>query len=171
MPGRAKTRYRSPLVRAFPFLQCLRNLHHDPFDNRWALQWCACLPKQLCLISRFCSSVPDFAVWLPSVYGSPQTTLPLANTSGRYPAYKGFTPSGKIHTCYLSVLKFVCIFKLFQSLQQVCSLLMQGAHMQPTKLGFCRLSKGCGSHQVLCSLTGNRSELPNFAYCQRWQPY
>ena len=42
-------------------------------------------PKQICLICRSCSSVPDFAVPLPSVHISRQTTLRLANTSGRYP--------------------------------------------------------------------------------------
>ena len=44
---------------------------------------------------------------------------------------------------------------------------MPGANMQYTKLGFSRLSKGFGSHQVLCTLIDNRSELPNFAYCRR----
>jgi hypothetical protein len=39
--------------------------------------------------------------------------------------------------------------------------------MQYTKLGFNRLFKGCGSHQVPFSLIVNRSELPNFAYCHR----
>ena len=38
--------------------------------------------------------------------------------------------------------------------------------MQYTKLGFLRLFKGCGSHQMQCSLIGNRSVIPNFAYCQ-----
>jgi len=39
--------------------------------------------------------------------------------------------------------------------------------MQYTKLGFNRLFKGCGSHQVLCNLIVNRSVIPNFAYCHR----
>jgi hypothetical protein len=39
--------------------------------------------------------------------------------------------------------------------------------MQYTKLGFNRLFKGCGSHQVPCSLIVNRSVIPNFAYCHR----
>ena len=39
--------------------------------------------------------------------------------------------------------------------------------MQYTKLGFNWLFKGCSSHQVPCSLIGNRSVVPNFAYCRR----
>lgn len=41
--------------------------------------------------------------------------------------------------------------------------------MQYKKLGFNRLFKGCGSHKVQFTLTDNRSELPNFSYCQRWR--
>jgi hypothetical protein len=40
--------------------------------------------------------------------------------------------------------------------------------MQYTKLGFNRLFKCCGSHQVLYSLIVNRSVIPNFAYCRRY---
>ncbi len=61
---------RYPPVRAFSFLRCLRYLHSCLFCVHRALQWCACLPKQLCLIYRSCSSVPDFAVPLPSVHTS-----------------------------------------------------------------------------------------------------
>jgi len=42
--------------------------------------------------------------------------------------------------------------------------------MQYKKLRFHRLFKGCGSQQVLCILIGNRSEIPNFSYCQRYLP-
>jgi hypothetical protein len=41
--------------------------------------------------------------------------------------------------------------------------------MQYTKLGFNRLFNGGGSLQVPCILIGNRSVVPNFAYCQRWR--
>ena len=43
--------------------------------------------------------------------------------------------------------------------------------MQYTKLGFNRLFKGCGSHQVPCSLIVNRSVIPNFAYCRRYAQF
>jgi len=43
--------------------------------------------------------------------------------------------------------------------------------MQYTKLGFHRLFKDCASLQVQYSLIGNRSVIPNFAYCRRWQQY
>ena len=39
--------------------------------------------------------------------------------------------------------------------------------MQYKKLGFYRLFKGYGSHQVQCSLIVNRSVIPNFSYCHR----
>ncbi len=42
--------------------------------------------------------------------------------------------------------------------------------MQYTKLGFSRLFKGCGSHQVPCCLIVNCSVFPNFAYCHRFVP-
>ena len=51
--------------------------------------------------SPTCSSVQTFAVWLPSVHGSPQTTLPLANTSDTTPRIRDFHPLGK---CTLAVL-------------------------------------------------------------------
>lgn len=41
--------------------------------------------------------------------------------------------------------------------------------MQYTKLGYNRLVKGCGSHQVRCSLIVNRTVIPNFAYCHRYR--
>ncbi|SDC63113.1 hypothetical protein SAMN05216323_10412, partial [Williamwhitmania taraxaci] len=70
----------------------LRDLHSYPVCIRWALQWCACSPEQLCLISRSCSSVQTFAVWLTSVHGSPQTTLPLASASDTTPRTRDFHP-------------------------------------------------------------------------------
>ena len=50
----------------------------------WTLQSCDCLSSFNSLLCRFCSSVPNFAVWLPSLLPSPITSLPLANASGRY---------------------------------------------------------------------------------------
>jgi len=55
------------------------------FCIRWVLQRCAWLPVQSCLLSRSCSSVQTFAVSLPSLLGSLQTSLRLANGSRRYP--------------------------------------------------------------------------------------
>ena len=40
--------------------------------------------------------------------------------------------------------------------------------MQYKKLGFIRLFKDCSSQQVQCILIENRTELPNFSYCQRY---
>ena len=76
---------RSPLVRWMSFGLILRNLHGYPFGVPGALQWRGYLPGWPCLISRSCSSVQTFAVWLTSVLGSPQTTLPPANTSRHNP--------------------------------------------------------------------------------------
>jgi len=76
---------RPPSVRAFSFLQCLRHLLMNDLGILWTLQCCACLSSFYSLICRFCSSVPDFAVSLPSVHTSRYTTLRLTNTSGRYP--------------------------------------------------------------------------------------
>jgi hypothetical protein len=40
--------------------------------------------------------------------------------------------------------------------------------MQYTKLGYYRLFKVYGSHQVQCILIMNRSVIPNYAYCHRY---
>jgi hypothetical protein len=48
--------------------------------------------------------------------GRPKPPCHLLILLGVTPAYKGFTPSGKIHTCCLLLLKFICIFRLFQEL-------------------------------------------------------
>jgi hypothetical protein len=85
---------RPPRVRASSFLRFLRHL---PDQACWlrALQCCACLPSCPGLICRFCSSVPDFAVPLPSLRGSLHTSLRLANRLHQL-AYEGFAPSGII---------------------------------------------------------------------------
>ena len=54
-------------------------------------------PKQICLICRSCSSVPDFAVSLPSVHTSRYTTLRLANASDTTPCVRDFHPLEKKH--------------------------------------------------------------------------
>ncbi len=43
------------------------------------------------------------------------------------------------------------------------------ANLQYAKLGFSRLFNGYGSNQVQCSLIGNRSVIPSFAYSHRFQ--
>lgn len=40
------------------------------------------------------------------------------------------------------------------------------ANTQYKKLGFNRLFKGCGSHQMSCNLIRNRSVIPNVSYTQ-----
>jgi hypothetical protein len=52
-------------------------------------------PLHVASVYRFCSSVPEFAVSIPSVYASRQTTFRLANRLHQL-ACKGLTPSGII---------------------------------------------------------------------------
>ena len=86
--------YQTGVFQVQSFLQSLRDLHNCPFGIRWALQWCVCLPSFHSLIChRFAlhSSFRQMSTGhflhapSPSVHGSHQTTLPLANASGRYP--------------------------------------------------------------------------------------
>ena len=74
------------------FCLILRNLQRYRLGVLWALQWCGYSPRYHCLISRSCSSVQTFAVWLTSVHGSPQTTLPLANASDTNPCIRDLHP-------------------------------------------------------------------------------
>lgn len=69
---------RPPLVRAKSFSLCPVHLQNRDYWLQ-ASQWCGCLPSLICLIYTSCSSVQTFAVSLPSVLGSPQTTLWLTN--------------------------------------------------------------------------------------------
>lgn len=69
-------------------------------------------PRQLCLIYRFCSSVPDFAVSLPSLLSSPTTSLRLANASGTTPCIRDLHPLEK-YTCFKhSLTKIICNFEI-----------------------------------------------------------
>lgn len=82
------------------------------------------------IISGFCSSVPDFAVWLPSLLPLPVTSLPLANASDTTPRIRD------LHTCCFAVVESLFVFlNFFKSLQQVCALLMQGAHKNYMSIG------------------------------------
>ena len=123
---------RPPLVRAFSFGQSLLDLLLWPSAYLWVLDvgMMCYLIRPRSLISSFCSSVPTFAVWLPSVHGSPQTTLPLAK--GVTPAHKGLSSSGKkMNTCCLPLkinLYFSNLFKAFNK----CALLSHAGHTQKT---------------------------------------
>ena len=69
-------------------------------------------PKQICLIYRSCSSVPDFAVSLPSLLSSPTTSLRLANASGTTPCIRDLHPLEK-YTCLEHCLtKIICNFEI-----------------------------------------------------------
>ena len=104
---------RPPLVRAFSFLQFLRHLLKYDFGNLRTLQCCACLSSYNSLLCRFCSSVPDFVVSLPSVLASQLTTLRRTNDSGFQSAHKGLTPSGKITHCKICFLNRNLYFRIF----------------------------------------------------------
>ena len=53
-------------------------------------------PHDTASLYRFCPSGPEFAVSLPSPFGSLQISLRLANGLHQL-AHKGFSPSGLIH--------------------------------------------------------------------------
>ena len=94
---------RPPLVRACSFLQSLLHLLIEPQIHLGRYKDVLAYPNSTSLICNSCSSVPDFAVWLPSLLGSPQTSLPLANGSkqpvpqkcGITSVRKGLTPIGR----------------------------------------------------------------------------
>jgi len=60
---------------------------------------------------------------------------------GATPVHKGLARSGKIHTCCLHYGNKFAYLNFFQSLQQVCALLMQGAHTQYSQKGHYRYAK------------------------------
>ena len=110
----------SPLVRASSFLRFLQHLHSLPSCILWASQGCDCLPGVLCLLCRSCSSVPDFAVPLPSVSALRLTTLRLANTSGCPRRIGDFHPL-EICTPVVAPKNLFVYLYFFNSLQQVCA--------------------------------------------------
>ena len=71
-------------------------------------------PRQLCLIYRFCSSVPDFAVSLPSLLLS--TSLRLANASGTTPCMRDLHPLEKYTSLEQCLTKIICNFEILLSL-------------------------------------------------------
>jgi len=81
---------------------------------------------QSCLISHSCSSVQTFAVWLTSVLGSLQTTLPLANASDTTPCIRDLH-SLDYFFMFLSVRKEILFIfaiqgthKLYKKLPKPC---------------------------------------------------
>ena len=91
---------RSPRVRACSFLQLLRHLLNEGYPKRKTFGFgqgrykdVLAYPPQIASVCRSCSSVPDFAVSLPSDLRSPAAPLRLANRLHQL-ACKGLTPSG-----------------------------------------------------------------------------
>ncbi len=96
-------------------------------------------------LSEVEGSVPDFAVSLPSMYGSPQAILRLANTSRRHPSGQGTSTLWNISAhLIVSAEIFICIFKLFQQLTtSVRCILMQGTHKRANASPDCRNNLKC----------------------------
>ena len=124
--------------------------------------------KQICLIYRSCSSVPEFAVSLPSLLSSPTTSLRLANASGTTPRIRDFHPlEKKNHPRTIGIFNKICKFDIFTDLRWWvhCSC---RAHTRGIKN--CQnswLFKGCSPFQLLCNLTGNRPQSATFHTANR----
>jgi hypothetical protein len=84
------------------------------------LRCCGRLSPTKCLLCNFYSSVPDFAVSLPSVLTSQLTTLRRTNGSGFQSAHKGLAPSGKITRCKICFLNPNLYFRIFIQAYSVC---------------------------------------------------
>ena len=107
-------------------------------------------PKQICLICRSCSSVPDFAVSLPSLLSSPTTSLRLANASGTTPCIRDLHPLEK-YTCLEHCLtKIVCNFEILLLLAAgaLCSCRAHTMHIKNRRNS--SKFKPFGSYQTLC---------------------
>jgi len=90
-----------------------------------ASQSCGCSPKQICLLCRFCSSVPNFAVSLPSVHASRQTTLRLAYVSENYLRTQGTFTLWK-NTLVVRLNEIYLYFWTFSTAYNKCALLNAG---------------------------------------------
>ncbi len=112
---------RPPQVRHLSFLLSRRHLQRIVCWSG-ALQRCACSPTTPCLLCRFCSSVQKFAVPLPSLHGSRQTSLRLANWLHQL-ANKGFAPSG--YSEYITCVIYPCHAGHTHQLKSIKSLLTQ----------------------------------------------
>jgi len=119
-------------------------------------------PKQICLICRSCSSVPDFAVSLPSVHTSRYTTLRLANASDTTPRVRDFHPLEKLHllkALFNQKYLYFCNFSL--ALQQV-----RTAHAGRTQKlyinwGFRADKQAHSPQQRRCGSTETKPAIPN----------
>ena len=107
-------------------------------------------PKQICLIYPSCTSVPDFAVSLPSVLLSPTTTLRRANASDITPRTRDFHPLEKYTRYNNGLAKNSCIFAIFQLLCSGCACSCR-AHHAP---------------MVTCWLTCNLQSLRPLSLCR-----
>ena len=118
-------------------------------------------PRQLCLIYRFCSSVPDFAVSLPSLLSSPTTSLRLANASGTTPCIRDLHPLEK-YTCLEHCLtKIICNFEILLLLAAgaLCSC---RAHTKCINhLADSAKFKGVTFNKICVSLKGSCFQSPN----------
>ena len=112
----------------------------------------------------FCSSVPDFAVSLPSLLSSPTTSLRLANASGTTPCIRDLHPLEK-DTCLEHCLtKIICNFEILLLLAAgaLCSCRAHTSHIK--HLAVSRLSSVSARIKRSCNLTGQCFEMPNVSY-------
>jgi hypothetical protein len=68
----------------------------------------------------FCSSVPDFAGSLPSLHGSPQTSLRLATLRVVTPCDGTYTRWKLIYNTLLQFSNKICIFRILLELSLAC---------------------------------------------------
>jgi hypothetical protein len=121
-------------------------------------------PPHVASVYRFCSSVPEFIVSLPSLHGSLQTSLRLTNRLHQL-ACKGLTPSGIVwflsipcthagrtqHVCYIAASFATCSAILF-CLPDLRFVLLTMAATQHTS-ALCTMPRGQSSgHRALAHL-------------------
>ena len=147
-----------------------RRIYTQIFNRSRASMRCAISLIPVCLIYASQDMLPlwylfigtDFRLMLTSDLQSLATPLPST-----------IVPLCLRTSCAKLVHDFTCKLSLFWKISHTfagwATEAIPGTHMQYTKLGFSRLFKGYGSHQVPCSLIVNHSVIPNFAYCNRWQ--
>jgi len=105
----------------------------------------------------------------------PKPPCHLLMLPGVTPAHKGLTPSGKIHLLKLCLIKFICIFKLFQQLSAgalcsckahtmckfqsgVCACFSRGFPFRRSVLADMNAPRNPlrNLHQTLCLMLGNK---------------
>ena len=116
-------------------------------------------PKQICLIYRSCSSVPDFAVSLPSLLSSPTTSLRLANASGTTPRIRDFHPlEKKNHPRTIGIFNKICKFDIFTDLRWWVHCSCRAHTHNIANKGFSGMRKFVARFNFLCNLIGNRPQ-------------